>query len=73
MNTVKLQQLINKLKNRNNKSYQFFEAIACDLQDDTTRQEGLNKLTGCFSITQYADFNFEEEQLLSEILDGIRK
>jgi len=72
MDTVKLQQLINKLKNRNNNAFQFFENIAHDLKDDTMRQEGLNKLASCFSITQYADFSFEEEQLLSEILNEIK-
>jgi hypothetical protein len=73
LNTLKLQQLISSLKNGNNKSYQFFEDIVRDLQDDKTKQEGLNKLASCFSITQYANFSFEEEQLLSEIIHEIRR
>ena len=71
MDTAKLQQLIHRLKNRDNKAYKYFETIDRELKDDSTRQEGLNKLASCFSITQYADFNFEEEQLLSEILNSI--
>jgi len=71
MDITKLQQLIDKLKRRNNKAYQFFENIDRELRDDTTKQDGLNKLASCFSVTQYAEFNFEEEQLLSEILREI--
>lgn len=69
LNTVKFQQLISSLKNRNNESYQFFEVIAQELEDNKTEQQGLKKLANCFSVTQYANFNFEEEQLLSEIIN----
>jgi hypothetical protein len=71
MDTIKLQQLIDKLKRRNNKAYVFFENIVQDLKEESTKQEGLNKLSRCFSIIQYANFNFEEEHLLSEILNEI--
>lgn len=73
MDTGKLQQLINKLKTRNNGAYEFFQNIDRKLNNDMTREEGLNDLANCFSITQYADFNIEEEQLLSEILSDVAK
>jgi len=67
----KLQMLIDKLKIRDNKAYEFFERIALDLTSERSKNEGLIKLKGCFAITQYADFTFEEEELLSEIIDEI--
>jgi hypothetical protein len=72
MDTSKLQRLIDILKRRNNKAYEFFETVKDELGADLTKERGLKKLATSFSITQYADLTFEEEQLLSEILKDIK-
>jgi hypothetical protein len=68
-NEKKLIELITKLKDRNNEAYKFFEGLLIELKDKEQRKIAIKKLSSCFAITQYADFTFEEEKLLSEIID----
>ena len=63
----KLEELVDKLKIRKNRSYIFFEKILINLPDEQRRNEMLSNLLSSFSIVQYANFNSEEEKLLSEI------
>ena len=68
-NEKKLIELITKLKVRNNEAYKFFEELLIELKDEERKRDAIKKLSSCFAITQYADFNGEEEKLLSEIID----
>lgn len=70
-NEEKLTELINRLKSRDNKSYEFFQDLLLELRDERTEFAAKQKLSACFHITQYANFTFEEENLLSEIIDGL--
>lgn len=64
----KLEELIMLLKENNKPAYQFFENIIEELETDK-KQEALNKLKTSFVITQHANFNFNEEKLLDEIIE----
>lgn len=68
MNTEKLELLIKKLKIRNNKSSVFFEKVLKDLKDEALRSAAIERLSSCYSITQYSNFNKEEETLLKDII-----
>lgn len=70
-NKEKLLKLIEKLKKRNNMSYEFFEDLATLMDDNRTARDAEHRLSTCFSITQYANFTSDEEQLLSEIIEEI--
>ena len=63
-------RLIAKLKERDNKSYKFFESILTDLKDKNKSAEAMHKLLSCYPITQYAGFTYEEDNLLAEIIDA---
>jgi len=68
-NEEKMAELIQKLKERNNRAYMFFEELLLELKDQSHSKEAMEKLTSCFAITQYANFTSEEEKLLSEIIE----
>lgn len=70
-NKEKILKLIEKLKKRNNKSYEFFEDLAVRMDDDSTAADAERRLSTCYSITQYANFTNDEEELLSEIIEEI--
>ncbi|WP_281226621.1 hypothetical protein [Flavobacterium aquiphilum] len=63
----KIEKLIKLLKESNKPTYQFFENIKAELE--TNKQKALNKLKTSFVITQHANFNFNEEKLLDEIIE----
>jgi hypothetical protein len=63
-------QLINKLKERHNQSYKFFEGLLNELHDESKSTEAMPKLLSCYPITQYAGFTYEEENLLSQIIEA---
>lgn len=62
-----LEVLILKLKNGNNNSYKFFQEIQHDLRSNDV-EEARARLRNCFSITQYANFNKEQSDLLSKAI-----
>lgn len=64
----KIRLLIEKLKKRNNKSYEFFEGLLSLLKDKGTAGDAEQQLSTCFAITQYGNFTDDEERLLSEII-----
>jgi (p)ppGpp synthase/HD superfamily hydrolase len=64
----KIEKLIKLLKESNKPTYQFFENIKAELET-SNKQEALNKLKTSFVITQHANFNFNEEKLLDEIIE----
>ena len=63
-------RLIAKLKQRNNKSYKFFEGLLTDLKDESKSVEAMDKLLSCYPITQYGGFTYEEDKILGEIIDS---
>jgi len=63
-----LKRLSAELQNRHNQSYVFFDTILKELNSIDKRDEAIDKLRNCYSITQYANFNHKEELLLDEIL-----
>lgn len=65
--SLKLGILINKLKNRNNQAYVFFDNTLLNLNDDSKKKEALSNLLSSFSIVQYANFTNEEEELMTSI------
>ena len=66
--TKKLSELVFILKKRDNKSFVFFEKILEELETKNAKQ-ALEKLKTCYSITQYSNFHYNEEQLLEEIIE----
>lgn len=63
----KLIDLSNVLRKRGNAAHVFFDKILEELdQEDVS--EPIGKLKSCYSMTQYADFNSNEEKLLEEII-----
>ncbi len=71
---ILIQKLINlklELKKRDNQAYVFFDTILKELEMTEKRNNAIEKLKNCFAITQYANFNYKEEQLLSEIIEMI--
>jgi len=71
LNIKKLELLIEKLKNRNNKAFVFFENILNDFKNQAMKSDAIERLSNCFSITQYSNFNQEEEELLKEIISEL--
>lgn len=71
--TEQLNSLIDELNLSNNDSATFFETIREKIKSDKTRNEALNELEKCFAITQYANFNYKEEKILSEIIINVSK
>ena len=63
-------RLIKKLKDRNNHSYKFFEGLLNELHDESKSIEAMPKLLSSYPITQYAEFTYEEENLLSQIIEA---
>lgn len=71
MDTRKIIDLVFKLKTRGNEAYLFFENVLVDLNDPEKRNDTIERLTSCYSITQYADLSVEEEEILEQIIDSI--
>lgn len=69
--TKKMEFLIKKLKIRNNQASTFFENVMEDLKDEELKSDAIERLSNCFSITQYSNFNKEEEDLLKEIISEL--
>lgn len=68
---TKIADLTRKLRERNNNAYKFFESILADLENENKSKEAIERLASCYSITQYADLTYEEEQMLGEIIDNL--
>ena len=66
----KLDELIIDLKKSNNNAYTFFENIKRELLEDN-EFSATEKLKTSYSITQYSNFSFLQENILNEILDII--
>lgn len=62
-----LRKLIMILQERKNKAVSFFESILQELNTNS-QNDALNKLKTSFSITQYANFTKEEEDILEKIV-----
>ncbi len=60
-----------ELKKRDNQAYIFFDTILIELETIDKRNNAIEKLRNCYAITQYANFNFKEEQLLGELIEII--
>lgn len=60
-----------ELKKRENQAYVFFETILKELKIIEQRNCAIEKLRNCYAISQYANFNFKEEQLLNELIEII--
>ena len=61
-----LKKLIMLLKKRKNSSFSFFEDALDELSSN--KNEVLKKLKSSYSITQYANFTSEEEDILEKII-----
>jgi predicted nucleic acid-binding OB-fold protein len=61
----KLLQLSNALKERQNKSFEFFDNLLKEI--DATPCDVIGQILKSTAITQYADFNYKEESLFDEI------
>lgn len=64
----KIEELIEELQTKNNKSSLFFEKIIEEIQNNNTKNEALEKLKHCYAITQYANFSYKEEKMLNEVI-----
>lgn len=71
MRIEKMQRLVTSLKLRSNSAHEFFEAIQQELTKSPCAKEAVSRLRNSYSIVQYANFNYAEEQLLSEILEEL--
>lgn len=63
------------LKSRKNQAFSFFEKLVGQMEEGKV-QNVVDAIITSYSITQYANFNHEEEELLSsiwEIANNIRK
>jgi hypothetical protein len=67
----KLLNLKFELKERDNQAYIFFDTILKELETIDKRNNAIEKLRNCYAISQYANFNYKEEQILDEILEII--
>jgi len=61
----KLIELSILLKKRDNKAFDFFEKLASDV--DENHEGVIDIILKSYSITQYANLNYNEELLLDEI------
>lgn len=64
----KILSLVYILRERDQKSFVFFENILKELRNGNVNK-ALDALLPCYVIVQYANFNSMEEKILSEILD----
>ncbi len=64
----KILSLVYILRERDQKSFVFFENILKELRNGNVNK-ALDTLLPCYVIVQYANFNSMEEKILSEILD----
>ena len=74
IDNIIIEKLINlefELKKRDNQAYIFFDTIIKELEIIDKRNNAIEKLKNCYAITQYANFNYREEQLLDELLEII--
>lgn len=70
---VKLDELSRMLQMRNNDSCNYFRDMKNSIINKEDIKGRLRNLIKCYAITQYANFNHEEEVLLSEIIDLARE
>lgn len=64
----KLGELVGSLKKRDNPAFAFFQKIIEEISEGNL-QIALDKIKSCYTITQYANFNHNEEVLLDEIIE----
>ena len=67
----RLIELIRKLKARNNKAHEFFENLLIESGEAELSDAAKERLSSCYAITQYANFNDEEEKILSDIIENL--
>ena len=67
----KVSCLVQELKSNKNDSFLFFEDILNKLESNIMKNETINTLRTCYSITQYANFTYTQEKLLEDILEMI--
>lgn len=67
----KILELINLLKKEDNQSFVFFEKLLNEIDDNP--QEIISSILTSYAITQYANFNFKEEQLFEQIWEIAKK
>ena len=79
MNSTKnLSKLLDKLVsdlNLSNKSKTaiFFNSLSVDLKEKTNISEVLDKILNSFSISQYANFTYKQDEIFDEIFDEAKK
>ncbi len=69
----KISLLEKKLENRKNDASVFFKKILIELEKLEDQKKIFDKLRNSYAITQYGNFNSEEEKLLGEIIEIINK
>jgi hypothetical protein len=65
-----LDVLIKNLKQSNNNAYVFFQNIKKELLENN-EFSAIEKLKSSYSITQYSNFSFYQENILDKILEMI--
>ena len=64
-----LDKLVANLEQNGNDSASFFSTLTSLVQSNGLTSETLDRIRSCYSITQYASFNAEQESLLTELID----